>query len=107
MRYLPHTTDEIAAMLKVIGKNNLDELFSPVPENCRHQCDLNLPEPISEWELNQLMSGLSATMGVDPEYKVFIGAGSYEHFIPESVSFLLTRSEFVTSYTPYQPEMSQ
>ena len=107
MRYLPHTTDEIAAMLEVIGKNNLDELFSPVPEDCRHQGDINLPEPLSEWELNELMSGLSSTMGVSPEYKVFIGAGSYEHFIPESVSFLLTRSEFVTSYTPYQPELSQ
>ncbi|UCE35804.1 MAG: aminomethyl-transferring glycine dehydrogenase subunit GcvPA [Deltaproteobacteria bacterium] len=107
MRYLPHTTDEIAAMLEVIGKTSLDELFSPVPEDCRCQGDLNLPEPISEWELNDLMSGLSSTMGVSPEYKVFIGAGSYEHFIPESVSFLLTRSEFVTSYTPYQPELSQ
>ncbi|HUT69254.1 MAG TPA: aminomethyl-transferring glycine dehydrogenase subunit GcvPA [Desulfatiglandales bacterium] len=107
MRYLPHTADEIAAMLEVIGKNSLDELFSTVPEDCRYQGNLNLPEPISEWELNELMSGLSATMGVSPEYKVFIGAGSYEHFIPESVSFLLTRSEFVTSYTPYQPELSQ
>jgi glycine dehydrogenase subunit 1 len=107
MRYLPHTTDEIAAMLEVIGKNNLDELFSPVPENCRYQGDLNLPEPITEWELNELMSGLSASIGVFPEYKVFVGAGSYEHFIPESVSSLLARSEFVTSYTPYQPELSQ
>jgi len=107
MRYLPHTTAEIAAMLEVIKKGNLDELFSPIPENCRHRNDINLPEPITEWELNELMSGLSATMGVVPEYKVFVGAGSYEHFIPESVSFLLSRSEFVTSYTPYQPELSQ
>jgi glycine dehydrogenase subunit 1 len=107
MRYLPHTTAEIAAMLEVIGKDNLDELFSPIPEHCRHRNDINLPEPITEWELNELMSSLSATMGVVPEYKVFVGAGSYEHFIPESVSFLLSRSEFVTSYTPYQPELSQ
>ena len=69
MRYLPHTTDEIAAMLEVIGKSSLDELFSPIPEDCRHQGDINLPEPLSEWELNELMSGLSATMGVFRKFR--------------------------------------
>jgi glycine dehydrogenase subunit 1 len=107
MRYLPHTDEEIASMLQTVGKDNLDELFSTVPEDCRSTGTLNLPESLTEWELNDLMGELSGTMGASPEYTVFIGAGSYEHHIPESVSSLLSRSEFVTSYTPYQAEMSQ
>ena len=107
MRYLPHTDEEIASMLQAVGKNNLDELFSTVPEDCRYTGTLNLPEPLTEWELNDLMGALSGTVGASPEYTVFIGAGSYGHYMPESVSYLLSRSEFVTSYTPYQAEMSQ
>ena len=107
MLYLPHTSEDIASMLKVVGVDNLDDLFSTVPVDCRYDGDLNLPEPLSEWELNDHMEALSKSTAVSPEYKVFMGAGSYEHFIPASVSYLLGRSEFVTSYTPYQPEMSQ
>ena len=107
MRYLPHTDEEIASMLQAVGKNNLGELFSTVPEDCRYTGTLNLPEPLTEWELNDLMGALSGTMAASPEYTVFVGAGSYEHYIPESLSYLLSRSEFVTSYTPYQAEMSQ
>jgi glycine dehydrogenase subunit 1 len=94
-------------MLQTVGVDSLDELFSIVPEDCRYNGDLNLPEALNEWELNDHMATLSERMAVSPAYKVFMGAGSYEHFIPASVSYLLTRSEFVTSYTPYQPEMSQ
>ncbi len=107
MLYLPHTSEEIASMLGAVGLKHLDDLFSTVPEDCRCKEDLNLPEALTEWELNEHMAGLSNKMAVFPEYKVFIGAGSYEHFIPASVSYLLSRSEFMTSYTPYQPEMSQ
>ena len=107
MRYLPHTKEDIASMLKTVGVEDLDNLFSMVPEDCRFMGDLNLPEPLTEWELNDQMGFFSDSMAVSPEYKVFIGAGSYEHYIPESVSYLLSRSEFVTSYTPYQPELSQ
>ena len=94
-------------MLQVVGVDDLDDLFSTVPEDCRCKGDLNLPEPLTEWELNDHMAALSNSVAVSPEYKVFMGAGSYEHFIPASVSYLLGRSEFVTCYTPYQPEMSQ
>ena len=107
MLYLPHTDEDIAAMLKVVGVDDLDSLFSTVPEDCLFKGDLNLPEALSEWELNDHMAALSENMAVSPEYKVFVGAGSYDHFIPASASYLLSRSEFVTSYTPYQPEMSQ
>lgn len=107
MRYLPHTPEDIAAMLDKIGAKNLDALFSTVPDECRRKSPMNLPEPLTEWELDRKMAQLSATMAVSPEYKVYAGAGSYEHYIPASVSYLLGRGEFVTSYTPYQPEMSQ
>jgi len=107
MRYLPHTDDDISAMLKVVGVGSLEELFSTVPEDCRKKEPLDLPDPLTEWELNQHMASLAATMATMPEYKVFVGAGSYEHFVPSSVLSLLGRSEFVTSYTPYQPEVSQ
>jgi len=107
MRYLPHTDEEIASMLRVVGAKSLDDLFSAVPPSCRRTGGLILPEPLSEWDLNRLMAGLSGAVAAAPEYRVYTGAGSYEHYIPQVVPYLLSRSEFVTSYTPYQPEMSQ
>ncbi len=68
---------------------------------------MELPGPFTEWELTDKMSAMAETIGTSPEYKVFIGAGSYQHHIPSTVTYLLQRSEFSTSYTPYQPEMSQ
>jgi glycine dehydrogenase subunit 1 len=107
MRYLPHTPEDISEMLTAIGVASLEDLFSTVPGDCRRKSELNLPQRLSEWELNSHIDQLSGTVAVSPEYKVFIGAGSYAHYIPAAVSHLLSRSEFVTSYTPYQPEMSQ
>lgn len=107
MRYLPHTSEDIADMLEAIGVKSLDDLFPTVPEDCRRQGNLNLPDVMTEWELDKHIDTLSRTMAVPPEYNVFIGAGSYDHYIPASVTYLLSRSEFVTSYTPYQPEISQ
>ena len=107
MLYLPHTNEDITVMLRAIGVKDLDGLFSIVPDDCRFKGDLDLPQPMSEWELNEHMSALSLTMAASPEYKVYMGAGSYEHYIPASVTYLSSRSEFVTSYTPYQPEVSQ
>jgi glycine dehydrogenase subunit 1 len=107
MRYFPHTPEDIAAMLQTVGASSLDDLFATIPDECRRRSELNLPEAFSEWELNNHIDELGATMAVSPEFKVFMGAGSYEHYIPASVNHLLSRSEFVTSYTPYQPEMSQ
>lgn len=107
MRYLPHTPEDIASMLETIGVDSLDDLFASMPENCRRKTELKLPEPLSEWELAAHIQTISDSMAVSPEYTSYMGAGSYEHFIPASVSYLISRSEFVTSYTPYQPEVSQ
>jgi glycine dehydrogenase subunit 1 len=107
MRYLPHTDDDIRDMLQAVGVNTLDDLFTSIPPACRRTELLTLPEPLTEWELNDHMRALAGNVAVGPEYKVFIGAGSYDHYIPASIQYLLGRSEFSTSYTPYQPEISQ
>lgn len=107
MRYLPHTPEEIAAMSEAIGIKSLEDLFPTVPQDCRRSGELKLPEALTEWELNNHIDRLAANTAVSPEYKIFLGAGSYDHHIPQSVSYLLSRSEFVTAYTPYQPEISQ
>jgi len=107
MRYLPHTREDISAMLEVVGAKDLDALFPTIPEDCRCQGDLKLPEPLTEWELIDRLRVLVGNMGAGPDYKVFMGGGSYDHYIPESISYLLSRSEFSTAYTPYQPEVSQ
>jgi glycine dehydrogenase subunit 1 len=107
MRYLPHTAEEISSMLKSVGADSLDALFAAVPPDCRRTRPMDLPEPLTEWELNRLMQSVSGAVAAGPEYKIFAGAGSYEHHIPHAMAFLLGRSEFVTCYTPYQPELSQ
>ena len=94
-------------MLKTVGANSLDDLFTSIPDDCRRKTNLELPPVMTEWELNRHMSGLAAQMAICPDYKVFMGAGSYDHYIPEMIKQLLGRSEFYTAYTPYQPEMSQ
>jgi glycine dehydrogenase subunit 1 len=107
MRYLPHTPDEIATMLAAIGIPSLDGLFDVVPAECRMTRPWNLPAPRGEWELDEHLHDLAAAMRVGRRHKVLIGAGSYHHHIPETVRSLAGRSEFLTAYTPYQPEMSQ
>ncbi len=107
MRYLPHTEEDIAEMLGVVGAENLDALFETIPQDCRYNEALKLPRFLTEWELADRMRSLSERMFAGPDYTVFMGGGSYDHHIPESVSYLLSRSEFSTAYTPYQPEVSQ
>ncbi len=107
MRYLPHTNEDVEEMLRAIGAGSIDELFSTVPPEFRMEAPLALPHPLSEWELNDHMDSLASAQAVHPRANVFLGAGRYEHHIPAVVSMLASRSEFVTSYTPYQPEISQ
>ena len=107
MRYLPHTEQDIQAMLKVVGVDSLDGLFATIPKDCWREQALDLPKPMTEWELNRHMDTLSADIATNPEYKVYLGAGSYDHYIPETIRQLILRGEFFTAYTPYQPEISQ
>ncbi len=106
MRYLPHTSQEIKEMLAVVGQDDLEALFDPIPAGCRRQ-GLNLPAALSEWELDAHMDQLAGGNAVAPGAKVYVGAGSYSHFIPAVVPYLAGRGEFLTAYTPYQPEISQ
>ncbi len=105
MRYLPHTPDEIASMLTTIGADSLDELFATIPTDCKREGEICLPEEMSEWQLVDHVQELASSMGKNPH--VLIGAGSNNHYIPEIIKQLTARSEFLTAYTPYQPEMAQ
>ncbi|MBN1290806.1 MAG: aminomethyl-transferring glycine dehydrogenase subunit GcvPA [Candidatus Latescibacteria bacterium] len=107
MRYLPHTPEGISAMLKVAGATKTEDLFSSIPRENIKKEPLDLPAALSEWELNEHMDSLANMTAVAPEYKLYIGAGCYDHFVPYAISCLLSRSEFMTAYTPYQPEVSQ
>ncbi|MDA1271289.1 MAG: aminomethyl-transferring glycine dehydrogenase subunit GcvPA [Chloroflexi bacterium] len=104
--YIPNTTDEQAEMLAALGIDSIDSLFADIPAEFRNP-PLDLPAPLSELEIQQELGGLAAKnrpMGSGPS---FLGAGSYNHFIPAIVKSLITRGEFITAYTPYQAEASQ
>ncbi len=107
MRYLPHTKEDIEQMLKVTGINRLDDLFNCIPDDLKTLDRIDIPEPVSEWQLDEHMAELSALNAADKKGKCFMGAGSYDHFIPAVIPYLISRSEFMTAYTPYQPEVSQ
>ena len=107
MRYLPHTNEDIESMLKVAGVSSLDDLFNSIPDHLKIKKGIDIPESLSEWELNAHMEDLASANIACKGYKCFIGAGSYDHYIPAIIPYLISRSEFMTAYTPYQPEVSQ
>ena len=107
MRYLPHTGEDIDQMLEKIGYSGLDQLFNTIPEALKTKTGLNIGKGLSEWELNTGMEKLSLSNVAGKGCTCFIGAGSYDHYIPAIVPYLVSRSEFMTAYTPYQPEVSQ
>ena len=106
MRYTPNTEAERRAMMDVIGIEDVAELFTDIPAEHRFP-DLQLPDPLTEmevvWEMNEL-AGENATMS---QFASFLGAGAYRHFVPAVVDMVISRNEFYTAYTPYQPEISQ
>ncbi|HEX2057034.1 MAG TPA: aminomethyl-transferring glycine dehydrogenase subunit GcvPA [Actinomycetota bacterium] len=106
MDFIPHTPEDDRAMLEAIGLGSLDELFESVPEAVRVGRPLDVPESLSEIELAAHMAelaGRSAGAGL----VCFAGGGAYDHYVPAAVRALASRGEFATSYTPYQPELSQ
>ena len=103
-KYFPHTPSDVDAMLKAIGVKSIDDLYTDVPAELRFQGDYALPSAKSEIELRQWMRRLAAK---NKPLVCFAGAGVYDHYIPAVIPSLVERSEFLTSYTPYQAEISQ
>jgi glycine dehydrogenase subunit 1 len=101
-RYIPHTEEDIQIMLEFVGAKKVEDLFEMISKEYRLSKPLNLPEPLSEPDLLRHLQGLQSMA-----YSSFLGAGAYHHFIPSVISALISRSEFYTAYTPYQPEISQ
>lgn len=106
-RYLPMTESDKQEMLETIGIDSTDELFSDIPSEIRLKERLNVKEITSEVELKRELSQLANKNANTTEYCSFLGAGVYDHFIPSVVDHVISRSEFYTAYTPYQPEISQ
>ncbi|PNU19358.1 aminomethyl-transferring glycine dehydrogenase [Geothermobacter hydrogeniphilus] len=107
MRYLPHTDDDIRQMLEAIGVSSVDELFSAIPADDRLQRPLDLPPALSEPDLLRELDRLAELNTSSARALSFLGGGAYNHFIPAAVDHLVSRSEFYTAYTPYQPEIGQ
>jgi glycine dehydrogenase subunit 1 len=108
MRYLPLTDADRAAMLDVIGAKSIDELFAGVPREHYLTGPIEgLPRHASEMAVERHMARLAAKNLSAGEAPFFLGAGAYRHHIPASVDHLIQRGEFLTSYTPYQPEIAQ
>ena len=107
MSYVPNTPEEQQAMLEHMGLSGMEDLLEPVPANVRLQRPLNLPAALPEPDLKRLLSDMAAKNKNLDTTLSFLGAGTYDHAIPSVVPHLQRRSEFVTSYTPYQPEVSQ
>src|SRR3989338_8034623 len=105
MHYVPNTEEQKKEMLELIGVNNILELFRDIPQNLILKNNLKLPSALSELEVKRLMGNMASKNRINAAS--FLGAGAYNHFIPSIVSHLLSRGEFLTAYTPYQPEMSQ
>lgn len=104
MRFLPHTPSDVARMLEAIGAASVDGLFPTVPSVLRATAGINLPAGVGEREVLDQISALAAQNETPPSFQ---GAGCYRHFVPAAVGAIMARSEFATSYTPYQPEVSQ
>lgn len=103
-RFFPHTDEDIKQMLDVIGVKDLKGLYAEIPEQLKLKKELNLPEGMSEIEIRQRFHELT---NKNKELVCFAGAGAYDHYTPSVIPYIASRSEFCTSYTPYQAEISQ
>jgi glycine dehydrogenase subunit 1 len=107
MRYLPLSDTDRSEMLARIGIKTVDELFADVPKNLLLKEPVDLPRRKGEWEVERILSRMSAKNVSASSVPFFVGAGAYKHHVPATVDHLIQRSEFLTSYTPYQPEIAQ
>ena len=107
MRYTPHTVADQEAMLRAIGSASLDDLYRHVPQSLRERAGIALPAGLTELEVRRRLSALAARNVSAADWSFFLGGGIYHHFIPSAVDATISRAEFSTSYTPYQPEVSQ
>lgn len=107
MDFVPHTPQDDAAMLEAIGVGSIEELFEPIPSRYRLDRALDVPEALDEVSLGARLRELAGRNREAAELCCFAGGGVYDHHVPSAVRALATRAEFATSYTPYQPELSQ
>lgn len=107
MRYLPHTDADRRDMLAAIGTPSVDSLFRDVPESVRLSAPVDLPAHQGELEVERALTAMASENLDAGSVPFFLGAGAYRHHVPASVDHLIQRGEFLTSYTPYQPEVSQ
>ena len=103
-KYFPHTQDDVKAMLDTVGVDSVDALYAQIPESIRFRGEYKLPSEMSEMEVRQLFETLGSQ---NEQLTCFAGMGVYDHYTPSVIPQLLQRSEFLTSYTPYQAEISQ
>ena len=103
-KYFPHTEADLKEMLKTVGVDSLDALYDDIPDHLRFRGDYELPEAMSEMEVRQVFEQLGTQ---NRQLTCFAGAGVYDHYTPAVIPNLLSREEFLTSYTPYQAEISQ
>jgi glycine dehydrogenase subunit 1 len=106
-RYVSLTKDEKLRMLKAMGRRSVEELFDSIPSDVRLKGDLSIPGPLSETEVLRYFKQLASQNLNSEEQSYFLGAGAYHHFVPVIIDSLISRAEFLTAYTPYQPEISQ
>ncbi|WP_129703878.1 aminomethyl-transferring glycine dehydrogenase subunit GcvPA [Priestia megaterium] len=106
-RYLPDTKQDQEEMLAFLNMSSIDELFEDIPSDIRLAGELNIPKAIPEPLLFKKMQKLASQNKNANYYPTFLGAGTYDHYIPSVVNHMISRSEFYTAYTPYQPEISQ
>lgn len=104
--YIPNTDADRRKMLEALGLDSLQELFEVIPPEKRYP-HLDLPPPLSEMEVKKLLRGLAEKNADLDHHPCFLGAGAYHHFVPAVVDHIISRGEFYTAYTPYQPEVSQ
>ena len=106
MVYSPNSAKDREEMLKTIGVSSVEELFDVIPEEVRFP-DLDLPLPLSEMEAAEGLANLAKGNVTNEQMNMFLGAGAYHHYVPAAIPALISRGEFLTAYTPYQPEVSQ